>query len=118
MSIRVIPIAVALEPDGNMSVSVIIFPSAVEGFNMIPTGGCGCVHRGLSHLLDISPDILALAFIPEPVVSTEVNSILDIRNTSEMLEATSMPSLELHSHTFPANMHRSSCEPSPATLHF
>eukprot|EP00178_Gracilaria_changii_P008863 TRINITY_DN264_c0_g1_i1.p2 TRINITY_DN264_c0_g1~~TRINITY_DN264_c0_g1_i1.p2 ORF type:complete len:432 (+),score=71.58 TRINITY_DN264_c0_g1_i1:5619-6914(+) len=116
LSIRDIPIACALKQDGATTVAATMFLSAAAGIRVFATGGIGGVHRGLPHPLDISADIPALACIPQLVVSAGVKSILDIRNTLELLETASVPTAVLHSETFPAFLHRSSTEDAPVTL--
>ncbi|KAI0566107.1 pseudouridine-metabolizing bifunctional protein C186105 [Gracilaria domingensis] len=116
LSIRDIPVALALKQDGATTVAATMFLSAAAGIRVFATGGIGGVHRGVPHPLDISADIPALASIPQLVVSAGVKSILDVRNTLELLETASVPTLVLGSDTFPAFLHRSSSEGAPVSL--
>lgn len=71
------------------------------GIRFLATGGLGGVHRGWPDDVDVSADLVALARTPALVVSSGVKSLLDVRATTELLEALGVPVLGFRTHELP-----------------
>lgn len=106
--------AIALRLTGATTVSATAHIASLAGIHVFATGGIGGVHRGP---LDVSQDILTLATRPVLVVSAGVKSVLDVRATLELLEATAVPVLVWQAEKFPLFYTRESKFPAPAVVH-
>ena len=84
------------------TVSATVSLAASAGIRVMATGGLGGVHHGLTHHLDISADLAALARHPVVVVSSGVKAILDVASTRELLETLGVPVIGFRTHSFPA----------------
>ena len=65
------------------------------------TGGIGGVHRGWSHIPDISADLAQLAKTQCTTVCSGMKNVLDVSATQEALEALSIPVLKYKTDAFP-----------------
>lgn len=90
-----------LRASGGTTVSASSFIASLCGVKVFATGGLGGVHRMIGGAIDISADLLALAEHPVVVVCAGVKSILDVKNTLEILESLSVPVISLDSKLFP-----------------
>jgi pseudouridylate synthase len=63
------------------------------GIRFVGTGGIGGVHRGWTHVPDVSADLAELARTPGLVVSSGVKSLLDVTASTELLETLGIPVL-------------------------
>lgn len=70
------------------------------------TGGIGGIHHDWVTRLDVSADLTALATTPTCVVASGAKSILDLHATVEALETIGVPTLGLHSDSFPPFIER------------
>lgn len=102
LSRRDLPLAYAAAHTGATTVAATMAISHAAGVRVFATGGIGGVHRRVARSWDVSPDIAALASIPQIVVCAGAKSILDLPKTLEALESASVPVLVLRSTTFPA----------------
>ena len=86
------------------------------GIRLFATGGIGGAHPSAGHHWDVSADLLELARTPVAVVCAGAKSILDLRQTLEMLETFGVPVVGYGTDEFPAFYLRSSGEPVPARV--
>jgi pseudouridine-5'-phosphate glycosidase len=86
---------------GATTVSSTLWLAHRAGIPVFATGGTGGVHPGETGDLDVSADLMALATIPQIIVSTGVKSICDAAMTAELLESFSVPVLGYRTDRFP-----------------
>jgi pseudouridine-5'-phosphate glycosidase len=101
VSVRDLPVAVALGADGATTVASTATIAARAGIPVFATGGLGGVHRDAQHSYDESADLAALARTPIAVVCAGVKSILDVPATLERLETLSVTVLGYRTARFP-----------------
>jgi pseudouridine-5'-phosphate glycosidase len=101
LSVRDVPVAMALGRSGATTVSSTALLAAQAGIAVFATGGLGGVHREASSTFDESADLVALARTPIVVVCAGVKSILDVPATLERLETLSVTVLGYRTTTFP-----------------
>ena len=115
VSTRDFPIVLAKMRNGSTTVAATSYIASNVGIKFLATGGIGGVHRGVSHTLDISNDLVTMSKTNICVVSAGVKSILDIPKTLEMLETLGVPVVTYGSKTFPAFYTRDSGVKSPSS---
>lgn len=108
ISIRDLPLTVALSKHGATTVATTMRIAALASIRVFATGGTGGVHRGAEQSFDISADLPELARTPVAVVSAGVKSILDIGLTLEYLETQGVPVIGFGVQAFPAFYSRES----------
>ena len=108
ISIRDLPITVAMKRHGATTVATTMRIASLAGIRVFATGGTGGVHRGGAESLDISADLTELAHTSVAVVSAGVKSILDIGLTLEKLETLGVPVVAFGTSEFPAFFSRNS----------
>lgn len=108
ISIRDLPITVAMKQHGATTVATTMRIAALAGIRVFATGGTGGVHRGAAESFDISADLTELAHTSVAVVSAGVKSILDIGLTLEKLETLGVPVIAFGTSEFPAFFSRNS----------
>lgn len=101
LSVRDLPVAVALGLSGATTVAATALLAARAGVAVFATGGLGGVHRGAATSFDVSADLETLARTPVVVVCAGVKSILDVPATLERLDSLSVPVLGFATDTFP-----------------
>jgi len=116
ISLRDLPVTVALGKHGATTVATTMRIAALAGIRVFATGGTGGVHRGASETFDVSADLTELAQTNVTVVSAGVKSILDIGLTLEKLETLGVPVITFGSDAFPAFYSRQSGFASPLRL--
>ncbi|MBV9604907.1 MAG: pseudouridine-5'-phosphate glycosidase [Solirubrobacterales bacterium] len=102
LSVRDLPVAMAMGATGGTTVAATALLAARAGIRVFATGGIGGVHRGAGETFDESADLGILAECPITVVSGGVKSILDIGATLERLETLSVTVLVFGTDRFPA----------------
>ncbi len=113
LSVRDLPVAVALGRSGATTVAATAVLAARAGVAVFATGGLGGVHRGAATTFDVSADLETLARTPLVVVCAGVKSILDVPATLERLDSLSVPVLGFATDTFPLFYLRDSGHPVP-----
>lgn len=113
ISIRDLPVTVALKRHGATTVATTMRIAALAGIRVFATGGTGGVHRGAVTSFDISADLTELALTNVAVVSAGVKSILDIGLTLERLETLGVPVIGFGTSEFPAFFSRVSGYSAP-----
>jgi pseudouridine-5'-phosphate glycosidase len=118
LSVRDLPMALALRRDGATTVASSIFlaracPQLIAVF---ATGGVGGVHRGWEQTLDISADLPVLAASDIVTVCAGAKSILDLPATREWLETHGVSVLGWQTDEFPAFYTRQSGLPVDARV--
>jgi pseudouridine-5'-phosphate glycosidase len=108
ISIRDLPVTVAMGRHGATTVATTMRIAALAGIRVFATGGTGGVHRGAATSFDISADLIELAHTSVAVVSAGVKSILDIALTLEKLETLGVPVIGFGTSEFPAFFSRES----------
>jgi len=108
ISIRDLPITVAMKQHGATTVATTMRIASLAGIRVFATGGTGGVHRGAAESFDISADLTELAHTSVAVVSAGVKSILDIGLTLEKLETLGVPVIAFGTSEFPAFFSRES----------
>ena len=93
MSLRDLPVAIALGLHGGTTVAATAFLAHHAGIRVFSTGGLGGVHHGASESFDESADMTVLAATPVLVISAGVKSILDVAATLERFETLNIPVL-------------------------
>ena len=116
VSIRDLPVTVAMRRHGATTVATTMRIASLAGIRIFATGGTGGVHRGGATSLDVSADLTELALTNVAVVSAGVKSILDIGLTLEKLETLGVPVIGFGSRDFPAFFSRVSGYPAPLRL--
>ena len=106
ISIRDLPIAVALKWNGATTVATTSWIAQRAGIKVFATGGIGGVHRG--NLPDISADLPALAATPIIVVCSGAKIVLDLAATREWLETNGITVVGYGCDEMPAFYSRSS----------
>ncbi|CAN5499883.1 pseudouridine-5'-phosphate glycosidase [soil metagenome] len=101
LSIRDLPLAVALGRTGATTVASTAHLASLAGIDVFATGGLGGVHREARDSWDESADLAALAATPIVVVCAGVKSILDVAATLERLETLGVPVLGYGTQDFP-----------------
>lgn len=101
LSVRDLPVAVALGLDGATTVAATAALAASLGVAVFATGGLGGVHRGGAETFDESADLAALARTRIVVVCAGVKSILDVAATLERLETSGVTVLGYGTDRFP-----------------
>lgn len=102
ISIRDLPMTVAMHRHGATTVATTMRIASLAGIQIFATGGTGGVHRGGALTLDVSADLTELARTSVAVVSAGVKSILDIGLTLEKLETLGVPVIGYRTSSFPA----------------
>lgn len=113
ISIRDIPVTVAMGRHGATTVAATMRIAALAGIRVFATGGTGGVHRGAAASFDVSADLTELAQTNVAVVSAGVKSILDIGLTLEKLETLGVPVIGFGTSEFPAFFSRDSGHRAP-----
>jgi pseudouridylate synthase len=108
ISIRDLPVTVAMGQHGATTVATTMRIAALAGIHVFATGGTGGVHRGGATSFDISADLTELSLTNVAVVSAGVKSILDIALTLEKLETLGVPVIAFGTSEFPAFFSRES----------
>ena len=108
ISIRDLPVTVAMKRHGATTVATTMRIAALAGIRVFATGGTGGVHRGGATSFDISADLTELAQTHVAVISAGVKSILDIGLTLEKLETLGVPVIGFGTSEFPAFFSRES----------
>lgn len=108
ISIRDLPVTVALGRHGATTVASTMRIASLAGIRVFATGGIGGVHRGGAASLDVSADLMELARTSVAVVSAGVKSILDIGLTLEKLETLGVPVIGFGTSDFPSFFSRMS----------
>lgn len=108
ISIRDLPVTVAMGQHGATTVATTMRIAALAGIHVFATGGIGGVHRGGATSFDISADLTELSLTNVAVVSAGVKSILDIALTLEKLETLGVPVVAFGTSEFPAFFSRES----------
>ena len=93
VSLRDLPVAIALGLHGGTTVAATAFLAHHAGIRVFSTGGLGGVHHGASESFDESADMTVLAATPVLVISAGVKSILDVAATLERFETLNIPVL-------------------------
>ncbi len=101
VSVRDLPVAVALGSDGATTVASTAAIAARAGIRVFATGGLGGVHRDAQQTYDESADLAALGRAPVAVVCAGVKSILNVPATLERLETLSVTVLGYGTDRFP-----------------
>ena len=101
LSVRDVPIAMALKSHGATTVASTMLLAARAGIRVFATGGLGGVHREASTSFDESADLVTLSREPVAVVCAGCKSILDIGATLERLETLNVPVLGYRTRKFP-----------------
>jgi pseudouridine-5'-phosphate glycosidase len=104
LSVRDLPMALALRRDGATTVasSIYLARACPQPIPVFATGGVGGVHRGWEHTLDISADLPVLAASNIVTVCAGAKSILDLPATREWLETHGVSVLGWQTDEFPA----------------
>jgi pseudouridine-5'-phosphate glycosidase len=110
LSVRDLPIAVALGQRGATTVSATAHVAALAGIAVFATGGLGGVHRGFASSFDESADLQTLSKTPITVVSAGVKSILDVPATLQRLETLGVGVVGFGTRQFPGFYRRDSGE--------
>lgn len=113
ISIRDLPVAVALGRHGATTVASTMRIASLAGIRVFATGGIGGVHRGGATSFDVSADLTELARTSVAVISAGVKSILDIGLTLEKLETLGVPVIGFGTSDFPAFFSRVSGYSAP-----
>jgi pseudouridine-5'-phosphate glycosidase len=108
--------AVAQQRTAATTVAATMYLAHRAGIRLFATGGIGGVHPSSGHSWDVSADLLELARTPVAVVCAGAKSILDLRQTLEMLETLGVPVVGYGTDGFPAFYLRSSGETVPARV--
>lgn len=108
ISIRDLPVTVALGRHGATTVATTMRIASLAGIQIFATGGTGGVHRGASETFDVSADLTELSRTNVAVISAGVKSILDIGLTLEKLETLGVPVIGYRTSRFPAFFSRES----------
>lgn len=106
VSLRELPLALALEQWGATTVSASLFMCQAAGIDVFSTGGIGGAHR--HSLWDVSTDLKALAEHSVMVVCSGAKSLLDIPATLERLETEGVPVVGYRTDCFPVFYSRTS----------
>lgn len=101
LSVRDVPIAMALKSHGATTVASTMLLAARAGIRVFATGGLGGVHREASTSFDESADLVTLSREPVAVVCAGCKSILDIGATLERLETLNVPVVGYRTRKFP-----------------
>jgi pseudouridylate synthase len=102
LSVRDLPVAMALRTTGGTTVAATSLLASQAGIRVFATGGIGGVHRNAGTTFDESADLGIIARCRITVISAGVKSILDIGATLERLESLSVPVLVFGTDAFPA----------------
>jgi pseudouridine-5'-phosphate glycosidase len=113
---RDLAVAVAQQRTAATTVAATMYLAHRAGIRLFATGGIGGVHPGAGHSWDVSADLLELARTPVAVVCAGAKSILDLRQTLEMLETLGVPVVGYGTDEFPAFYLRKSGETVPARV--
>jgi pseudouridine-5'-phosphate glycosidase len=116
VSARDLPYVIAQKKHGATTVAGTLVCARLAGIPVMATGGLGGVHRHLNEALDISNDLKVLAETNTLVISSGVKSILDIKNTLELLETLGVPVIGYQTADFPAFYTATSGERAPLRL--
>lgn len=110
LSVRDLPLAVALGQDGATTVSATAHLAAAAGIAVFATGGLGGIHRDFVSSFDESADLETLAKCPITIVSAGVKSILDVPATLQRLETLGISVVGYGTDRFPGFYRRDSGE--------
>lgn len=116
ISIRDLPLTIAMHQHGATTVAATMRIAALAGIHVFATGGIGGVHRGAGTSFHVSADLTELAQTNVAVVSAGVKSVLDIALTLENLETRGVPVIAYGTREFPAFYSRQSGFRAPLTL--
>jgi pseudouridine-5'-phosphate glycosidase len=101
VSIRDLPVVMALGGTGGTTVAATAWLARRAGVRVFAPGGLGGVHRGASQSFDESADLPTLASTPITVVCAGVKSILDVAATLERLETFGVTVVGYRTRVFP-----------------
>jgi pseudouridine-5'-phosphate glycosidase len=101
LSVRDLPVALAMGRDGATTVAGTAALAAGAGIRVLATGGLGGVHRGARESWDESSDLTTLSRTPITVVCAGVKSILDAGATLERLETLNVAVVGFRTQRFP-----------------
>lgn len=101
---REIPLILAKEEYGVMTLAATMVVADVVGISVVSGGGMGGVHRGAEVTMDISSDLEEIALRNVIVVCSGVKSILDLNLTMEYLETKSISVVGYKTEEMPAYM--------------
>jgi pseudouridylate synthase len=110
LSVRDLPMAVALGQHGATTVSATAHLAAAAGISVFATGGLGGIHRGFASSFDESADLETLSKTPITIVSAGVKSILDVPATLQRLETLGVGVVGYGTQRFPGFYRRDSGE--------
>lgn len=105
---REIPLLLAQEKNGVMTLAATMFIASEIGISVVVGGGMGGVHRGAEDTMDISSDLEEIALSDVIVVCSGAKSILDLNLTMEYLETKSIPVIGYQTDELPAYMAKTS----------
>ena len=91
VSRRDLPVVLSQKLSGGTTVAATIICAKIAGIPVFVTGGIGGVHRENEKTMDVSADLMALAYSNVAVVCAGIKSILDIPRTLEYLETHGVP---------------------------
>ena len=91
VSRRDFPVVLSQKRSGGTTVSATMICAQIAGIPVFVTGGIGGVHRENEKTMDVSADLMELAFSNVAVVCAGIKSILDIPRTLEYLETNGVP---------------------------
>lgn len=98
---RDLPVAVACEATGGLTVSATVAVADLLGAGVVATGGVGGVHLGAQHSWDVSSDLPALAQHPVVVVCSGAKAVCDPSLTLEALDTLGVTVLGYGTDWFP-----------------
>jgi len=113
VSARDLPVAVASQATGGMTVSATVTVADLVGINVICTGGIGGVHIGAISSWDVSSDIRTLAEHPIALICAGAKAICDIGRTLEVLETVGVTVVAYQTDRFPGFFTPDSGYPAP-----
>lgn len=116
VSSRDLPIILATKQLGATTVASSIIAAELAGIKFFASAGIGGVHRGASHTMDISSDLMQFTQSRVAVVCAGAKNILDLGLTLEYLETHNVPIISYQFEDFPAFYCRSSGYKAPQRI--
>ncbi len=113
VAFRDLPVAVAYQATGGLTVSATVAVADLVGATVVATGGIGGVHLGAQQTWDVSSDLRALAEHPIAVVSAGAKAVCDPSLTLEVLDTLGVTVLGYRTKWFPYFYAASSGLPVP-----